>query len=266
MKKFLLVAMGETFRYRFGGNDRGRGNLESYDLQIRASKSHLELLDKIYESCECDIFYHFYNMNSKFDSDLVELYSSSSNQYKVDGHFTDGLIGEINFYNKTYSLLEQKDLTNYESILFVRSDFFLKPYFSTIYNYTDPKILFAHVNEICRGYHINHFNEPSVNYMLLHIPNNFFDKLLSGKIIDYHGSYSHCLRNGIPKENLWFMIDTYHSSNSEIIWNPIFHQVGRNESKEWLDMGYRVDCKSMQPYNIKNENIYSNLHNNDFYN
>ena len=264
MKKFLIVSMGETFRYRLDGNHRGRGNSESYDLQMKASESHLKLLDKISEFCKCDIFYHFYSMNAKFDSDLVELYSSK--KHKVDGHFTDGLIGENNFYNKTYSLLSQKDLTNYESILFIRSDFFLKPYFTTIYNYTDPRILFAHVNEICRGYHVNHFNEPSVNYMLLHIPNKFFDNLLNGKIMDYHGSYSHCLRNGIVRQDIWFMLDTYHSSNSEIIWNPIFHQVGRNENKDWADRNYRVDYESRQPYLVKNNDIYANLHNNDFYN
>lgn len=264
MKKFLLVPMGETFRYRLDGDDRGRGTPESYDLQIKASKSHLKLLDSINQFCECDIFYHFYSINPKFDSDLIDLYKSKN--YSVSGHFTDGLIGEVNFYIKTYALLCQINLQDYESILFVRSDFFLKPYFNSIYNYQDNRILFAHINEICRGYHVNHFDQPSVNYMLLHIPNKFFEQLLSGKIMDYHGSYSHCLRNGIVESDLWFMLDTYHSSNSEIVWNPIFHQVGRHESKEWLDKGYRVDIETRKPFRIENDTIYDNLHNNDFYN
>jgi len=263
VSKFLFVPMGETFRYRLDGNHRGRGTLESYDLQIKASQSHIDLLDVISNDYECDILYHFYSMNQQYDSDLIDLYKSSG--YNVSGFFTENLIGEVNFYNKTYTYLTQKELFEYEYIFFIRVDFFLKPYFKKIYNYKDNRILFAHVNEICRGYHSNHYNEPSVNYMMLHIPKKFFNELLLGKIMDYHGSYSHCLRNGISADDLWFMIDTYHSSNSEYVWNPIFHQVGRPESKEWLDKGYRVNHETRQPYFVENEIIYSNLDSNDFY-
>mgnify|MGYP003349182959 CR=1 FL=1 len=121
-------------------------------------------------------------MNKKYDLDLINLYQSSG--CNVTGYFTENLIGEDNFYNKTYDFLRKKDLSQYDCIFFIRVDFFLKPYFKIIYNYKDNRILFAHINEICRGYHSNHYNEPSVNYMMLHIPNKFFDKLLSGKVMD----------------------------------------------------------------------------------
>lgn len=265
MNKFLFVPMGETFRYRFDGDPRGRGGIESYNLQMEVSNSHLKLLNQINNDCETDIFYHFYGMNSQYDEDLVNLYPSKN--YNVDGAFTNGLIGEVNFYNKTYDLLGSKDLSEYKSILFVRADFFLKPYFKNVYDHNDQRILFTHVNEICRGYHLDPDGvNPFVNYMIFHVPNRFFDKLLNGQIMNYHSSYAHCLRNGLSHDDIWFILDTYHSSNTEYVWNPIFHQVGRPENKEWIDRGYRVNPETRQPYFIENDNIYSNLKNNDFYN
>lgn len=280
MNKFLIVPMGETFRDRFDGNRRGRGSKLSYDLQMKASESHIQLIKKIKKQYgyETDVFYHFYSLNKEYDQDLVNLYEQETNN--VFGLFTDKMIGEENYTSKTCSELSKTDTSEYISILFLRVDFYIKKYFHQIYDCNDSKILFAHPNEIhgydvsdlgsfsqprYLGYHIDGYGNPLVNHMMIHVPNKFFEHLFSGKIIHSHDSYSYCLLNGIEERDIWFMIDTYHSSNSSCSWNPIFHLVGRPETKEWPDRGYRIDPDSRKPYFLENDTIYQDLKDNDFY-
>ena len=264
MKKILLVIQGETYRDGYQGT-RTRCTQRSIPLQEAATASHVQFIRALQQNFgyECDVVLNLYSANEELDNKIINLYS----QYKIFSNFNKILLGESNLLNQSLQLINNNIINIYDSILFIRPDLYLKRYFSEIFNPQENKILFAHVNEICYNWHlVSDKTRPAVNHQITYIPKRFFQHLFFNKILFLHDSYLMSLNNGIKEEDIWFFIDTYHSSSTDITWNPIFHQVGREENKVWLDKGYRVDKTTRKPIFIDNDNIYENLINNDFNN
>jgi len=280
--KFVLLIVGETFRgnvetstscpspYNF------RGGQGSYSLQFAASFSHYQFVKFMYEhhKMECDIRLVVNNLNSEFDSSFERFYSGTQNTIHWQKRER---LGESNIQSIGIDVL-RKNIDAYEFALIIRPDLFLKPFFLQSFMPNDKRIIFSHVNEIVssssgacffpnatphKSNTLPNSDIPAVNHMPLYVPKEFFDVLLSNKLLDGHYSYMRGLEL-VGKHNMGFMLNTYHSSNSALVWNPIFHQVGRAECLNWGDFNYRVDQKTHNPILTDLGNPYEKITNNDF--
>lgn len=285
MKNCLICITGESFRNGPQSSRIRKDSVHSETNQIRAIHSHLEFITylKNYYNIISDVLLNIYSFNDCKDTQLIQLYQNHPHINKVYVYLKYELLGEYGLLLNTYDIITY-DLKNYKYlfILFIRIDLFLKPYFQNIFDLRE-KIRFSNVNEI--GKHFNNFNigmenhlhsagimsddktfiqNPFVNHQILYVPNKYFNTIYQKKFI-LHGSYSHLLEL-VPKEDIDFFLYTFHSSSTDISWNPIFHQVGRKECKKWYCKHLIINPTTFEIQNIKNFNEYDNLENNDFIN
>jgi hypothetical protein len=263
--KFLLVINGETYRHGHQGS-RERGSEESYKLQGFATKSHLDFIKFISNkfNIKSDVLLYYYKLNDVWDLQFVKSYEPHL-KYSVS---LENLLGETNLHSSLIDYIKNNiDINDYKFILFIRPDLYLKKYFLDIFDVQDEKIKFAYVNEITNHLGKSWHEEsgfPSVNHQIFYVPSKFYSELFSGCVWRNHHSYVFSLDCGLKKEQIDFFIKTYHSSSTSNTWNPIFHQVGREETKFWVDKNFVVDDVTHTPKTVEYDNRYDNLTNNDF--
>lgn len=284
MGRFMMVISGETFRHdpfrdrpsdftphnfpdisAYQGN-RTRGTEESFKLQNFATTSQLDFIKNIDEKygLECDVCLFYYKLNEVWDNHFESnFYPHLKYTIKLDT-----LLGEENLHTMMINYIKSNiDISLYEFILFIIPDLYLKKYFSDIFEIDYDRIKFAHVNEITdhlgKSYH-EQSGFPLVNHQIFYVPKNFYDSLLSHKIWKNHYSYIEAIKNGFSPDKIGFFLETYHSSSTSNTWNPIFHQVGRYESKFWVDQNFILDSQTHKPKNQDYDNRYSSLIGNDF--
>ena len=114
----LLVLWGES--YRSGKQmTRTRGTQNYIERQIIASKSHINLINKLGMNYETDVFINTYKLNNIDDRNLIEYYTKNNLnilQYIFHDrifHSEESFLN--NMYDNTNKLLETK---NYEYVIF----------------------------------------------------------------------------------------------------------------------------------------------------
>ena len=268
-KKFLFVISGETFRYGPQGS-RGRGGDKSYERQKIASTSQNNFIKHIKQKydIDCDIFFSVYKFSDEWDNDFFSWYDVNP---KYSNNF-DNLLGEGILHSSIISYMYNGiNLNDYDFVLFVRSDLFLKKYFYDIFDPFCKKVKYAHVNEITdkvgKSYnYVPNTSIPAVNHQIFFVPKNFYRNLVYGSLWNNHLSYMTAIRGGLKNTDITFFLETYHSSSTDITWNPIFHQVGREETDFWVDQKYRVNPDTHHPMVVEDVNPYVDLLNNDYKN
>jgi len=265
MKKFLLAINGETYRCGPQGS-RDRGSQESYDLQNLASYSHIEFIEQMKKKFQInsDVLLYVYKLNEEWDKNFQKKYE----EYLKDSIILSDLLGEGKLHENLLSHIRNKiQFDEYEFILFIRPDLYLKKYFFEIFEITYDKIKFAHINEITdhlgKSWHES-LGHPSVNHQIFYVPNPFYKKLFDNCIWNNHNSYYSTINSGLNNKQIGFFLDTYHSSSTSNTWNPIFHQVGREETKFWVDHDFIVDSDTHKPKKVVYDGRYDHLKNNDF--
>lgn len=287
MNKCLLCITGESFR-NGPQNSRLRDD-STYSIinQMRAIKSHFEFITHLknsYNNITIDVLLNIYSFNTQKDNELINSYQDNSNIDHVYLYLKYELLGEYGLLFNTYDIISNElNYDDYTFILFFRIDLFLKPYFNTVFDLRE-KIRFTHVNEIYKNF--NNFNigmphekfhavgimsedktfieKPLIGYQILYVPHKYFNTIHQKKIY-FHGSYPHILQL-VPKEDIDFFLYTFHSSSTDISWNPIFHLVGRKECKKWHCKGLIVDPITFEIQYKKDFDLYDHLENNDFNN
>ena len=265
MNKFLFIINGETFRHGPQGS-RERGSQESFKLQEFAIESHLDFIKFINKKfgIDCDVLLYYYKLNEEWDTNFKSQYQ----EYTKYSYGLDSLLGEQQLHSSLIKTIKDDvNIESYKFLLFIRPDLYLKKYFLEIFDMCEDKIKFAHVNEITdhlgKSYH-QIFEHPAVNHQIFYVPKKFFNNLLLGCLWQNHHSYPSSLNCGISKNQIDFFLKTYHSSSTSNTWNPIFHQVGRDETKFWVDKNYVIDEDTHTPKVIEYDGRYDNLKNNDF--
>tara|TARA_A100001201_G_scaffold141009_2_gene135404 strand:- start:808 stop:1590 length:783 start_codon:yes stop_codon:yes gene_type:complete len=255
MDKFLLLITGET--YRHGPQmTRDRGGEESYKRQMLATESHINFAKfmKLKYDLDCDIICNFYTLSDDYDKHLSEKYSN----YSIFTNFNSSLLGELNAINQSIKFAKDNNLNNYKFVLSIRPDHYLKEYFNFIFNPYSDKVLFSFVS-------IPNSASPddcmsATSNSIVHIDNNiwfvpykYYSKLSAHKIYYAHNSYNLCRLNDVDVD---VMIDTLHSSSTDLTWNPLFHQVGRKENtyENWKPLSkYYFDNDERKVFSSTNE-------------
>lgn len=217
--KGLLILFGESFRLGGQGN-RNRGSNISFNPQINAANSHIMFLRHLKTSMNIHMNVYISSYDTKFNNDLIKIYSNELIGYK----FYNNLIGQNKLIHNAIDNI--KDINDYDFILFMRIDLYLKDNFFKIFQINENKILFP---SICfKPYH-KVKNHPRINDMMMYIPKKFFNKI---NIIDIsHNTWCDLVINHkFTYDDFDVMLNTFHDSDSAKDFNPIYYIVNRPEN------------------------------------
>ena len=137
----------------------------------------------------------------------------------------------------------RNNLNEYDLVYFIRIDLLLKPTFTDAFMYMDNKIRVSFICTKIFGWHCIKYNKriiPRIADMLLQIPKKYFYLIENKRITLTHHTYEDLLNNGIPMEEIDFMLDTYHDSDSAKDYNPFYRIVNRPENRIWLSEGSKI--------------------------
>jgi hypothetical protein len=216
--KALLVLTGESFRYGPQGS-RARSTCQaSTSRQKLASYSHLRLINYIKKQFDCntDILIDSYELNNEYDTMLSNWY----NPYVVRSRFNKVIFpSELHFVHSTNHNLSCEDLSPYDFILFIRIDFYIKKYFLTRFTTIDDSIRYAHMD----------YNGCGNCHNIIYLPKCYFHLINAPPHENFRYPHlgMHIIKNTFKTD---LFINSFHSLSTDLNWNPLYSQVGRDES------------------------------------
>lgn len=229
--KCLLVLTGESFR--LGGQmTRSRSDSpESTNRQKIATYSHLRILNymKSAFNVDTDIFINSYTLNPSHDAMLLDWYKP----YVVYSEFKETILESENILvlDTNHKILAM-GLDEYDFVLFVRIDMYMKKYFFSRFTKLDNFVRYGHLD--C--------NTGGVCHNLIYLPKKYFSFLennsIENDIRSPHISET-ILKKVIPRIEIDYFIRSYHSLSTDLYWNPLYSQVGRDESFNRENIGER---------------------------
>lgn len=255
IKNILIIFYGETYR---NGEQMSRNRNSNYNTvynQNITTQSHLNLINYIKYNLnyKCDNVLFTYKMNNELDNLLINMYKP------IQSEFIDDIFNPPWNYNKlgitmlkylsTYfkNIIIEK---NYDNVLFIRFDFYIKKYFYECLCFDD-KIRFAfpdlnssfnkNFEDFKEINKLNYENNEDFNvcHCICQYPKKFYFLLFDYEILgDFHSVYMTLMKNNtinISKNDIDFFIKTFHTSTSNLSWNPIFSNNGRKELLQYID-------------------------------
>jgi hypothetical protein len=264
MSKLLLCLWGES--YRSGPQlSRTRGTNNYSERQLFASQSHIDLIEQIKTNfnISTDIFINSYKLNDTDDNILINFYKNNNVNLIKYNFYNEIFPGEAILLNDIYdnicNLLESKE-NDYEFILFIRIDLYLKKYFRDNIIFDD-KIKFAHIDSNININEANATKFKNICQQIMIFPKNFYF-VIKNKIIynATHEIYNNLLANNISNDNISFFVNTLHVCSTDLSWNPLYVQVGRYYNLHYNKTG--IHCDTINHIYDNNTNL---LIDNDVY-
>lgn len=225
-RKCALVLVGESFRLG-SQNTRIRGVPESRDPQLSACKSHVELMDSLLNNHGIQTDVYVCSYTTPYDQELLAVYGDRVKKSK----FYEERIGTNEIFHAGIELVPE---STYDFLLIMRVDLFLKPRFTEIFEPESKQIRFA---SICWKKHCMENGYYRANDMIVQVPSKharILDKLVFGNHSAWHGALS---QPGITIDDVDTILRTYHDSDSEKDWNPIYYIVNRPETQTFHSEG-----------------------------
>lgn len=244
MRKCLFIFLGESFR--LGTLNRDVGSPLSYDMQRQACLSHAKLLEAVEArySMKCDVALN--TVTTGYADELLSWYPGL-----VASKLHSRAIGHHAMYFDTIS--EFKSLfTDYEFVHFIRIDLSLKNFFIDAFSIGE-KLKFPCVCYLQDGAHITPSGNPRVSDVMLYVPRRLYH------IFDFnvpaleHLAWDFLTSHGLDPKDIDFFTYTYHDSNSEYDWNPLYWIVNRRKSSNWISAGYHICMETLQPKPLSDE-------------
>jgi len=249
--KGLIIIIGESFRLG-GQGTRVRGLTESYNPQINACNSHIRFINHIKLKYKCDIDIYLSTYTTKYNNDLIEIYKENLVYYR----FFNNVIGINELFKNCINNINN----DYDFIFYFRVDLYLKEHFLEIFN---PKWTTIRFPTICWKKDSVYHNKPRVNDMMLYIPNRFHNKI--NKMVICHEAWYNFFHNlNISDNDMDVMINTYHDSDSQKDYNPLYYIVNRPESKIW-NSEHEIFTKEKDSTNKNQENFINIYEDNIIY-
>lgn len=222
-QKCLIVLYGESFR---DGTQHSRltDTSGSYVTQMSACDSHLKFIKMLKDKYNIDSDVSISTYKTKYENELKQKYKSQ----KLFFNSEENLIGNIKIANKG---IQNINLQNYKFIIFTRNDIYLKDEFINSFKEYD-KITYVSQESTFQDCFKD--GTPLVNPIIIFVPNKYFN--IINEINVEHNSWKQLNNNiGLTKDNLGFMLNTYHDADSYKEWNPYYKMVGRAETNVWPD-------------------------------
>ena len=249
--KLLIISAGQTFRT--GGRfNVDAGTSDSLEPQHDAVKSHMAFARYLHEryNITTDFIVETYRSNhcvNEANCALTEWYPNGST-IKVEEMITPetdlskraiitaakkSVIGYERLLNLGISRI--RNLADYGAVFFIRADLKLKPSFFHYFDLFD-RITFSFICESRANKlepSINGNLRPQIGDMLAYVPRKHFNVFRhKGQFKLYHDAYNFYRANTIG-----FMVNTYHTANSQNYENPLYDIVNRPASNDTEDVG-----------------------------
>jgi len=216
--KCLLVITGESFRYGPQGS-RARSTCKaSTSRQKLASYSHIRLINYMKKqfNYDTDILIDSYELNNEYDTMILNWYAP----YVIKARFNKIIFpNEMAFVESTNNNLASEDLSEYDYIVFIRIDFYIKKYFLNRFNTIDNSIRYAHMD----------YNGGGNCHNIIYLPKCYFH-LINAPLSENFRTPHYGMHNVKTNLKTSLFINSYHSLSTDLNWNPLYSQVGRNES------------------------------------
>lgn len=211
MKKGLILLFGESFRFGDQGN-RVIGSPQSFSEQIKASTSHLKFIEYMKKQ-QCFINISINSYKTQYSKDLIKVYK----EYLVEENLYNNVLGMNNLIKKS-----RINKIEYDFILYMRVDIFLKEKFFKIFNPNWNKILFPSCG-IIKSTPDGH---PRVNDMMMFLPKKYHFHLEKFDLSHY--TWSSLINSGkFTYNDLDMMINTFHNANTSKDNHPLYYIVNR---------------------------------------
>ena len=229
-KKGLLVYYGGGFRD--GPNLSSiQDTVKGYNNQLYASKSHIKL-NKVLTEKGYDIDSLVCSYHSKYESQFKIWYNPFDiilNTIKVRGKSTDGRDSLIKNCIKNMNELK---MDQYDFVLFVRIDLFLKKEFFDVLDLKSDKVNFLAHNFYTGHCGFTEKKDPEVVDMILYVPKKHFNILDENFILNHKAWTYYKKQYKLTNDDLGFMTDKRFDSNTYLDLNPFYVISGRPENKK----------------------------------
>jgi hypothetical protein len=232
MRKCILVFISGSFRLGGQGN-MSLGDPRSYEEQKQACMSHVAFCKHLESVHNVSPEIHLNTYETRYSSEMLQWYS----EYPVTHVFHKTLLGYTGIMDDAVARLQLEE-DDHEFVLFIRADLLLKPDFFNV-NVFERRLCFSSICFTLKNWHL-HNGFPRVADLILLVPRNLFNLIRDRKISLNHDSYEHYLAHGLKNTDIGFLVDTFHDSDSQKDWNPIYKIVNRPETTRWHDRGRKI--------------------------
>jgi hypothetical protein len=235
----LFLFIGESFRSG-GQYSRKKGLPESFEEQIKASQTHIHFIQQLEEKFQLEKSKSvIVSYNTRYNQELLDVYG----EYVEKFSFYQEAMGLNNLFHT--ALKDIPTYHHYDFIFYIRIDLFLKEKLLESINHLPEKILFANIcwtiDCICQKLY------PRVNDMMMYVPKKFFPKLKFVHV--YHDAWYHLIVKGkMNNDDLDFIINTFHDSDSQKDYNPLYYIVNRPQALSWYDQNKVFDKEKFFEY------------------
>ena len=226
-KKCLICYYGGAFRE--GNNNTTTSDTDfGYENQENTSKTHAKLKETLNEQgYQTDILIN--TRQTKYKNRLESWYDPFS---LVINKISDKVHGRDYMIQSTIENINKINKYDYNFILFVRIDLFLKPDFFKILNTETDKISFLANNydpKVCINFTKN--NNPKIVDLFILIPKKYY-YILDKDFKINHDTWDYLIsKYKLTNDDMTFMSDKMFDSNSYIDQNPYYLMSSRNENK-----------------------------------
>jgi len=242
--KGIFLLLGEAFRTG-GQGSRVKGEIRSLLEQEIACYSHIDFIKFLKKEYNIDIKVFVTSYHTRYDKKLLKIYKN----YLVGNAVYDRPLGLNKLYDQSMKKIKKSE---YDFIFIIRLDLFLKPYLFKVFKPWD-KIMYPTVCWTLHGRDHMYKNFPRINDMIMYIPKKYF----YCNIRICHESWFFLRRqNGKLRNNeIGTMIKTFHDSDSQKDWNPLYRIVNRPQSKNWYSKGQEFNINNRKDKFIDKSNI-----------
>ena len=227
--KGLLIFLGESFRT--GGQcSRIRGEETSVLGQKMACESHSRFIKHISEKYSVNIDVHISTYNTPYNELLLSFYENPTFT------FYDNLIGLNTLFHNSIK-------SDYDFIFYLRIDIFLKQKLFDIFNPNATMILFP---SVCFIPYERINGHPRISDTMLFIPKKYFEYIKN--VVVGHSTWHILIQDtDLTYRDMDTLLNTYHDSDSEKDFNPIYYIVNRNENNRFHTKNILFDKNIFNP-------------------
>ena len=228
-KKGLICYYGGAFRDGHSGSSN-HDTTNGFDSQFYSTQSHLKLT-KIMKEKGYNVDTIINTYHSTFENNLSKWYNPYEILLNKINKNIKSVDGRDNLIRTSIKNIKSLSTNDYDFILFIRIDLFLKPEFYKVLNIQSDKIQFlAHTqNKLYCGF--TKEKDPEVVDLILFLPKKYF-YMLDNKFKLNHESWSYYKKHYLlTNDDMSFMSDLKFDSNSYYEYNPYYIISGRPENK-----------------------------------
>ncbi len=228
-KKGLICYYGGAFREGHSGNSN-QDTANGFDSQFYSTQSHLKLT-KLMKEKGYDIDTIINTYHSTYEDKLSNWYNPYEILFNKINKNIKSVHGRDNLIQTSIKNIKNLSTNDYDFILFIRIDLFLKPDFYKVLNIQSKKIEFLAHNFYQGHCGFTPEKDPEVVDLILFIPKKYF-YILNNKFKLNHNIWSYYKKEYyLTDDDMSFMTDLRFDSNSYLDYNPYYIISGRPENK-----------------------------------